>query len=277
MEIMDETPVEETIKEKYDQLFIAEKKVADYILTNPDKAVNANVSELASLSDVSDATIVRFCKHIGYQGYYQLRICLSRDLGRMIGKQKLRESTISSLFQSFAYQLIEIGKKSSDEKMQECVNMLKTCRYVHIIAVGNTIPLAQYFGFRLGRLGIRSTYHSLPEYALNSINLAQEGDIVFAISKSGSSKQVVQAMELARKRNLKVIAVTECEYSPVSQQADCLLLSSSEKHPFDYIKEYSHLMETVIIDAILHFATDENVINSEAAVIPEILSSETKY
>jgi DNA-binding MurR/RpiR family transcriptional regulator len=69
----------DTIQEHYDNIFNAEKKVADFILSNPEKAVNANVSELASFSGVSDATVIRFCKHIGYQGYYQLRINLSRD------------------------------------------------------------------------------------------------------------------------------------------------------------------------------------------------------
>ena len=58
------------------------KKVADFILANPGLAVNANVSELANYSGVSDATVVRFCKHLGYEGYYQMRLLLARDIGR---------------------------------------------------------------------------------------------------------------------------------------------------------------------------------------------------
>ena len=74
MEINQTKTVIETINENYDQIFSAEKKVADFILSFPELAVNANVSELANYSNVSDATVIRFCKHIGYQGYYQLRI-----------------------------------------------------------------------------------------------------------------------------------------------------------------------------------------------------------
>ena len=70
------------ITEMYDKIFQAEKKVADFILKNPELAVNANVSELANYSGVSDATVIRLCKHLGYQGYYQMKICLSRDIGR---------------------------------------------------------------------------------------------------------------------------------------------------------------------------------------------------
>ena len=57
-----------TITEKYDEIFKAEKKVADFILKNPEVAVNANVSELANYSGVSDATVIRLCKHLGYSG-----------------------------------------------------------------------------------------------------------------------------------------------------------------------------------------------------------------
>ena len=72
----------DVIKEQYDLIFSAEKKVADFVLQNPQKAVECNVSELAKHSGVSDATIVRMCHHIGYTGYYQFRITLARDLGK---------------------------------------------------------------------------------------------------------------------------------------------------------------------------------------------------
>ena len=70
----------DVIKEQYDLIFSAEKKVADFVLQNPQKAVECNVSELAKHSGVSDATIVRMCHHIGYTGYYQFRITL--EIGR---------------------------------------------------------------------------------------------------------------------------------------------------------------------------------------------------
>ena len=77
------------IREQYNNIFSAEKKVVDFILQYPQKAVNSNVSELAKLSGVSDATVIRMCHHIGYTGYYQFRITLARDLE--IGRASCRE------------------------------------------------------------------------------------------------------------------------------------------------------------------------------------------
>lgn len=271
----------DTIKEHYDNIFNAEKKVADFILNSPEQAVNANVSELASFSGVSDATVIRFCKHIGYQGYYQLRINLSRDIGRkqvpQISLEGNPENAVMEKIQSMASYFLAVGKQINPQNLLECVNAIKECNQVHIVAVGNTSPLSQYMGFRLGRLGIKCTYNVLPEYFMNHVNLADEDDMVIAISQSGLSRQVVQAMELAKDKGLRTIAITAYKNSPVSNAADLLLLTSIENgSTFDYYKSYSHFYETAVIDILLHFLTNEEKIISSSADVPEMLLSETK-
>ncbi len=280
MDTMQGKTVVETIKEQYHQIFSAEKKVADFILENPEMAVNANVSELANYSGVSDATVIRLCKHLGYEGYYQLKLCLSRDLGRMqisdIDMENGNGDQVSTLLYSFAAELIAIGKNLKQNKLMECVDLIKKCKQVHIVAVGNTSPLAQYMGFRLGRLGVKCTYNMVPEYFMNQVNLADADDIVVAICQSGSSKQVVQAMELAKEKGLKIIAITGHEYSPVSRLADYLLLSSPDEKSFNYYKSYSRLKEMAVIDALLHFVTNQETIAANRADKPEIILSEYK-
>ena len=85
---------------------------------------------------------------------------------------------------------------------------------VHLAAVGNASPFAQYMGFRLGRLGIRASYNLLPEYFMNHINLAGKDDIVIAISQSGSSKSVLQAMELAKKKGSEPSPLPHMPFRP---------------------------------------------------------------
>ena len=242
MEINQTKTVIETINENYDQIFSAERKVADFILSFPELAVNANVSELANYSNVSDATVIRFCKHIGYQGYYQLRIILSRDLGRkqVYESEDLsgEDQSVNGLFKMFASNFLKIGQNLDDETILACASVIRNCNQAHVIAVGNTSPLALYMGFRLGRLGIRSSYGMIPEYFMNHINLAEKNDIVIAISQSGCSKLVVQGMELAKEKGLVTIAITAHKYSPVSRLADYLLLSTVGEKSFYYYKSY---------------------------------------
>ncbi len=281
-ELLKNKTVIQIIKEKYDDIFLAEKKVADFILEHSEKAVNANVSELANYSGVSDATVVRLCKHIGFQGYYQLRISLSRDLGRN-QTQEMNDSykesnTVSEIFNAMARNISGIADNINQEKLLECARMIKEAKVVHIVAVGNTGPLAMDFGFRLGRLGVQATYNMVAEYFLNHINLADEEDIVIAISQSGSSKHVVQAMELAKEKGIRQIAITRYEFSPVSRLADYLLLSKSSGQNTNY-DSYSHLNEMAVVDSLLHFAANIETIAKKPSNLdaPELILSEYKY
>lgn len=269
----------EVIRSHYDKIFSAEKKVADFVLQNPQKAVDSNVSELARHSGVSDATVVRMCHHIGYSGYYQFRITLSRDLGRkqydntvVIGSR----DAVEKLFQEYAEVMLSIGKQIDADIMWNCVNLIKTCKQAHIMAIGNTCPLAQYMGFRLGRLGVKCTYNVAAEYFMNNVNLAEPGDILIAISQSGTSRQVIQGMELGKEKGLRSIAITAGAQSPVSALADYVLLSAGKEEAFSYYKGYAHLNETAVIDALLNFVTNEELINKLQADKPEMILSEYK-
>lgn len=279
--MMFDKPVLEVIKENYDKIFSAEKKVADFILENPQEAVNANVSELAKGSNVSDATVIRMCHHLGYKGYYQMRLLLAKDIGREENKEAeeiLGEpSTVARIFQDYANDLTAIGNYMNETDMYACVNMIKECKQAHILAVGNTVPLSLYMGFRLGRLGVKCTYGIAPEYFMNHVNLADPEDIIIAISQSGSSRQIIQGMELGREKNLKMMAITGYAQSPVSEIADYALVSNVRRESFNYYKNYAHLRETAVIDVLLELLTNYQKIREVDADKPEVIMAEYKY
>lgn len=133
---------------------------------------------------------------------------------------------VERVFNKYAETMYAIGKRMDTKTMIESANLVKNCAHAHIIAVGNSSPLAQYMGFRLGRLGVRCSYNVASEYFLNHINLAEENDVIIALSQSGMSKQVIQAVELGKEKGLKTIAITAYARSPLSYIADYVLLCS---------------------------------------------------
>ena len=88
--------VADTIREKYTKLFPAEQKVAKYIVDHTQEVVNYNVAELAKKSQASEATVVRTCKHLGFDGYYQMRLLLSKDVGKFESQEAENENLTSS-------------------------------------------------------------------------------------------------------------------------------------------------------------------------------------
>ena len=267
-ELFHEKTVIETIHEYYGQIFSAEKKVADFILANPEKIINFNVSELASKSDVSDATVIRFCKHIGFDGYHHLKICLSRDIGRKQGNGSLdpygfKPGSIGELLNGIINNIASIGRVIDPNVLATCVNLLRSCGYVHLVAIGNSTSLAQYLGFWFGRIGLHCTFGS-PEYFFSQINLARPGDVVLAISQSGSTKQVVQAVDLAAERGLKTIAISKYKHSPLSKRVDHLLLSANGEKFHNLYMKYSLLSEMIVIETLLYHLLDGNYTNLES-------------
>lgn len=267
------------MREQYKKLSLSERKIADFIVKNPYKTVDCNVAELAKLSGVSDATVVRMCHHIGYTGYYQFRITLARDMGKsQYGDMKTSNSTdeVENFFREYAENMIAIGKRIDIESMRSCVKLIRNCGTAHVIAAGNTIPLSQYIGFRLGRVGVRCSFGLPAEYYMNHINLAEQNDIIIAISKSGASKPVLMGMELAKDKGLKTIALTAYEDSPLAKMSDYILLSRGKDISFNYYKDYAHTNMMATIDALLEFLTNGEFIKNKQADRPEMILSEYK-
>lgn len=267
----------ERLGQDYEKLSASEKKIADYILKNPENAVNCNVSELANNSNTSDATIIRFSKHVGDNGYYQLRITLSRELGHNDKVQmQSDQSSGPDIFCRYAENIKNIGTNALYQRIKKCTYILENCNTVHVIAVGNTCPLAQYTGFRLARLGIRATYHSLPEYFLNDVVMAEKDDVVFAISQSGTSVQVVKALEIAVQKKVTTMAVVGNSCSSVSRLSDYILGAVVQGQSFDYHKNHSHLYEMAAIDALLEQITCDAKKENLNADLLEMVASNTK-
>lgn len=148
---------------------------------------------------------------------------------------------------------------------------------MHIIAVGNTNPLAQYMHFKMERLGVRSTAEISPEGFLNQVNLAGKSDVVLAISQSGSSKQVVEGVRLAKKRGIKAIAITTSTISPLSVISDYILSSGGGHATSRYHIDSEFLKIVAVIDLQLEFVMNYDKINSVCAFAPEEILSDNKF
>lgn len=276
---MSKIGVIDNIQKHYHAFSPTERKVADCVLRHPNQVIEYTVKELAMASKVSEATVVRMCKHAGYTGYWPFRTMLARDMG-MIGREEKRDSDpaniVDGIFRKYADIMMNLSSKMDLEAMSTCARLIDNCHEVHVIAAGDTGTLAKHMGFCLGRIGIKSTYSGLADYYLNTINLADEDDLVVAISKSGITKTVIQGVELAKKKGMKVIAITEYGNSKLGELADYVLLSKGDTSRFDYYKNYNHLSETAVIEVLLELVKNVDKIVEKRADELEFLLAEAK-
>ena len=263
-----EKTVLESIDEFYEQLFSAERKVADCIRKNPDQAIMMNVSELASASGASEATVVRMCKHIGYQGYYQMRLVLAGDMARSARKssgQDMQISTVGQVFQQIMDNMRHLGEGLNTNYLLDCVKTIRKSRLVYVIAVGNTIPVAMDLSFRVNRFGVPAIASTIMEHSLNHISQGRAEDLLIAISKSGTSKNVLQGVDVAKKKGMMVLAITAADYSPLSRNADYVISSRTENSLFGEMGPESPLSEFAINDAIIFFLKYQDRLSEDLA------------
>ena len=244
------------IRSHLDEMFPAERKAAEYILEHPENTSRINITELAELSGSSDATVIRMCKRLGFTGFYQMKLTLSTELGyiQLLGNEPDAKEVmdLAQLTKLFARNMIGLQQTLDPHILSKCVDVIRNSRRVYFLASGNSIPAAMDFSFRLSRIGIRTLCSPVIETVLNEINLGTPEECLVVLSHSGSSRQVIQGMGLAKNRGMQVIALTHSSRSSAAEAADYYLLTYPAVPLFSHYGIASHLFDHAVIDMLLY-------------------------
>lgn len=279
------TSVIENIKHNFEELFPAEKKTAQYILDHLEEVTLLNISQLAKKAHASEASIVRMAKHLGYNGFFQMRLLLSNDVAQkdsdMLNNAPLLTS--EKIFSACANRIRSLSSFISTNDLLCAAKLICEARICHIIGAGNTIPIASDLGFRLQRNGQSCMYSSLPEQYFNNIALGDSSDLVIAISRSGSSTQVLKALSLAKKKEMKILVITADPNSQIMDFSDAILQINDTNEMHDQnVRADSHLLELAVNDALIYVIKNYPLFNFDDKLPTqindvELLLSETKF
>lgn len=259
----DEYTVWENIKNNYESLYAAEAKVADFILNNPGQALEANVSETAELSGVSDATVVRFCKRIGYAGFYQMKIQLSHDMGKTwtLNKEKDAQNydSVQERILTITNNIMTISKHMDTEVIKNCAKAIDEASTVFVIGNGYAKIIACDIIYRLTRKGIRCSGGGYSETDFENLYLGQEKDVAIFISRSGEDKKTYKEMQLAEKKKMITISLTDAVKCPMAQLADFSLTTGIEDRARVFIHENSSSLNMmVLVEVLLEYVTQRH-------------------
>lgn len=244
-------------KNNYKNLFKAEKIVADYIISNPNKVTLMSVKEIANETKVSDATVVRMCQHSGFDGFYQMKILLLRDIGE--GNQNdiadFQDKPIEFFLNRKKSLINTINKEDNINNIKKLVSKLLDSNITLIAATGNTLPVALDLEFRLNRLGIKTFTTSTNERLLNYASNLNKNDFLITISKSGLSKNILKVSDIANNKNIKQACITSEIHSSLSENSDITIFSGKLYNDINdsYNGLESHIGEFIINDIIIAF------------------------
>ncbi|MEM5017534.1 MurR/RpiR family transcriptional regulator [Metabacillus indicus] len=244
----------------------SEQKLAKYILKHPHEVVNSTVSELSTSAKTSGAAVVRLCKSLGLRGFQDLKMRIAGDLMKSV-EQGYRDiepgESLYRVVEKTTSNTIQIIRDTAEiidhDNLKMAISMLMKAKNVHFCGVGASNIVAQDAQQKLIRINKGATAFTDMHLVATLIANAQPDDVLFAISFSGETKEIVNVMKLARERGVKTIGLTHFGQTTVSSLSDVSLHTSfSNEAPFRSAATSSRLAQLYMIDILfLGMATEQ--------------------
>ncbi|PQO42824.1 MurR/RpiR family transcriptional regulator [Blastopirellula marina] len=212
-------------------LTASEQRAGEYFESHPEAAYHS-ISEVVAQSEIGYGTIIRFCQKLGCKGFQEFKLKLATD-----GVVNERSETTPSdgpggeAERRLKSDLSETLRLLEDKDIQETAKRLLASRVVLIVGVASSAPLVLSLAWKLSRIGIDAR-PSIEGYVMAvNATLLNESDVLFAISSSGATKDILHAAEVAASQGATVIALTNFSNSPLSQIADVSLFTTANRDP----------------------------------------------
>ena len=234
-------------------------------MENFDKSLHSTLLELADGIGVSDASIVRFCKSIGYTGFQEYKInaamqCVPEP--RLYNPSLSVDDSPAELCNKiFAIEssALEQTKQELDIKvMNEVADLLINAKRINLVGTGGSAISARDFQHKLLKIGVRAELQEDKDLQLMSASLLTENDVLFAISHSGSNLHVAETIDLAKKQNAKVVTLTMKSKNVVVEKADYPLYVVSEKTIFESESFSARLAQLAMLDCLVALMAFKN-------------------
>ena len=243
------------IRSSYPSLAASEARVASWIMQQPERIVHLSMAQVAEACGVSDTTVLRFCRAAGFQGYTDLKLSIARDLssptqiihdditvgdGPALIARKVFMANIQAL-----YDTLEVLDEAA---LVNAIKLLTSARRILIVGVGTSGPIVHSMYNMLMRLGLTCKAQTDSYLQLMEAALLGTGDVVVAISQSGTSIDPVLTLKQARESGAATICITGNAQSSITEYADVTLLSVDRAARIEAIA--SRLAQVSIADAL---------------------------
>ncbi|WP_050613714.1 MurR/RpiR family transcriptional regulator [Bacillus testis] len=215
----------DSIQRNYHTFSMKEKEIADYVLNHKETILNINIKDLAQKTNASTSTITRFCKKIGVENFVEFKILLNREV------EKTNESNDTFELVNHMYNVIIKSTQElvDHEQIKRIIHIMKQTPNILIFGLGSSGLTALELKYRLMRMGFNVDAIIDPHMMLMGSALIQPNSLVFCISNSGTSAEVINAASIAKENGGYVISITNYDHTKLTEVSDEVIFTSSLK------------------------------------------------
>lgn len=214
----------------------AERAVAQALLEKPELICFMTLAELARETDSSDASVIRFCRKMGYDGFTDMKQAFLHALNdsSITTQEEIRKEdsvldNLHKVYKSNMQTLSDTILLADGNAYEEAVQALLSANSIHFFGAGDSAAICQLFYFKFHRLGIPGSAQQDAVMQLIEASNLKSGDVAIAISYEGKSRTVINAMRIAKERGATIICITKMSKSLLLKLSDInLFIATSD-------------------------------------------------
>ena len=208
------------------------QKIGKYILDGPERVVDRSIQQLAREMDVSEASIVRFCRTLGLEGFGDLKRSLLQhtvpqripSVFEEIAEHDSMEAVARNVFIR-NLSTLQIAMEQLDfSTVTAAAELLRSAEKIVILGSAASASIAENFYVHLFRVGFPVSVVTDGEFMITAAHMADPGTVFVAVSKGGRNEMVVRAFEEARRRGAKTVSITAHDHTPLAKVSDISII-----------------------------------------------------
>lgn len=243
------------IKSCYPSLSKAEKKVADYILQEKGKIIYQTLLEISKNINVGEATIIRFVRRVGFSGFQDLKLEIAKETNTdkensIIGGENNSENYIEENAERIVQTITNTKATLIKDNLNSAIKIISGAKRIFFYGIGSSGFTANEAQIRFMRLGVIGTSVIDPHFQSMYSSIINDEDVIIVFSISGYTKDIIEAVKIAKEEKAKIIAITSYILSPIAQFADCVLLTAAKENPLEGGSFTGKISQLYIIDLL---------------------------
>jgi len=245
----------DSIRTQYDSLSKSEKKVALAVLEQPELAIAENITALAKKADVSEPTVVRFCRAIGFDGWHAFKMKLAQGLALSLGvdespaPEDLAADLVNKICSRSINTLLDLRNSLDANAIEQALQVLSRASRIEFYGQGTSGIIAADAQHKFFRSGVPTVAYVDPHIHSIAASLLKKGDAVVAISQRGNSIALLRSVQLARSCGADVVILAPSG-TPLAELATVLIPIDLHFHTDPYTPISARLAHLVVIDIL---------------------------
>jgi len=244
----------ERVQHLQSELSPAEQRVATLVIEHPRKVLSEPIVEIARLADVSQPTVIRFCRSLGFSGLADFKL---KFAGSLTGTIPVRHSQVrmndsthdlsAKVIDNTVSAILKFRDQIDVNAIDRAIELLRRARRIEFYAMGNSRVVALDGQHKFFRFRIPTSSYGDAHLLSMAAALLGPGDVAIAISTTGQLPELLEAVEAARAGGADVIAITSSK-SPLARKASICLAVDHAEDSTTFLSMISRILQLLLID-----------------------------